>query len=270
MHTMATELSTQGLTHTAPAQRHDTPRRHAHHYAGPERRQAASTAWTQAMLDELDYGILLLSPDRQLMLMNHAARAELDESHPLQVFGRELRAREPQDVARLHDALLAATRRGLRRLLSMGETEHRVSLAVVPLQEGSQGLEQACMVTLGKRRMCQQLSVQWFAQSHGLTSAEARVLELLCLGLSPRDAAVELGVGLATVRTQIGCMRAKTGADSMRALVQQVAMLPPMVSMLRGQEHARPQAQPQAAPLPWPHGHLQSGAQRADRLRTAD
>jgi DNA-binding CsgD family transcriptional regulator len=267
MHIMARDIK--------PASNPPAPQSSLPGYDGPERRRIAGAVstgsgdWTQAMLDELDYGILLLSPDRQLMLMNHAARSELDESHPLQVFGRELRAREPQDVTALHDALMAASRRGLRRLLCMGEAEHRVSLAVVPLQEGSMALEQPCMVTLGKRRMCQQLSVQWFARTVGLTSAEARVLERLCLGLSPREVALEFGVGLATVRTQISSMRTKAGADSMRALVQQVAMLPPMVSMLRGGDRApgaslRQATQATQAPLAWLHGHIQSRAERAD------
>ena len=244
------------------------------HYLGPERRTRAATQtpWPPAMLDELDYGILLLSPDGQLMLMNHSARAELDAEHPLQIFGRELRAREPQDVAALHEALTAASTKGLRRLLSLGRGEHRVSLAVVPLgqggspgggQSGSEG-GYASMVTLGKRRVCEQLSVQWFAQAHALTAAETRVLDALCCGLRPRHAAELQGVGLATVRTQVSSIRAKTGARDIRSLVQQLALLPPMVSSLRSFE-----ASPAAAhPLRFADGHLQTSPARSDRNGT--
>ena len=233
-------------------------------YLGPERRTRAAQQpqWAPAMLDELDYGILLLGPDRQLMLMNHAARAELDTEHPLQVLGRELRAREPQDVAALHEALVAASNKGLRRLLALGSGEHRVSLAVVPLERGSsaQG-EFASMVTLGKRRVCEKLSVQWFAQAHALTPAEARVLEALCCGLSPRAAALQQGVGLATVRTQVGNIRAKTHARDIRSVVQQVALLPPMVSSLRGGDAAEPWRRASSSagqPLRCVDGHLQA------------
>ena len=38
---------------------------------------------------------------------------------------------------------------------------------------------------------------------------------------------------VSTVRTQISSVRAKTGAASIRALVKQVAQLPPMVGALR-------------------------------------
>ena len=45
-------------------------------------------------------------------------------------------------------------------------------------------------------------------------------------------------MGLATIRTQIGSIRLKTGAGSIRALVRQVSLLPPLVSVLQ----ARPEA----------------------------
>ena len=224
-------------------------------YVGPERRAGAlrQPQWTQDMLDELDHAILLLSPDLQLMLMNHSARDELDEPHPLQVLGRELRAREPRDVALLHDALMQASVRGLRRLITLGVDEHRVSVAIVPLLRGGQAGPFACMVSLGKRRMCERLSVQCFAHEYGLTRAEERVLEALCDGLTPRDVAQHFGVGLATVRTQLGCIRSKTGARDMRALIQQVAMLPPMVSRLRHVDIA-------GTPLRCVHGDIQARA----------
>jgi hypothetical protein len=41
------------------------------------------------------------------------------------------------------------------------------------------------------------------------------------------------GVAIATVRTQITCIRQKTGAGDITALVMRVARLPPMVSALR-------------------------------------
>jgi hypothetical protein len=54
-------------------------------------------------------------------------------------------------------------------------------------------------------------------------------------------------VGLSTIRTQIGSIRLKTGASSIRALVRQVALLPPLVSALQ----AAPVA-PLAAAVPQP------------------
>lgn len=198
-------------------------------YRGPERRTRGTPVlpWLEMMLDEVDYGMLLLADDAEALHVNHAARAEMDASHPLQLSGRQLRARLAADVARLHDALADAARRRLRRLVVLGEGAQRVNLAVIPLGQGR------TLVVLGKRRLSERLSVQWFGSQHGLTPAESRVLESLCEGLTPREIAELGGVGLATVRTQIGSIRAKTGAKNIRELVRQVAVLPPMVSALR-------------------------------------
>ena len=206
-----------------------------HHYSGPERRAARPRHWLAATLDEIDYGMVLLTDETHVMHVNHAARAELDHAHPLQLLGRDLRARRPHDVLPLADALHAAARRGLRKLLTLGEGAQRVSLSVVPLvapHDDAHG--PVTRVMLGKRRVCEQLLVQGFARSYGLTAAETRVLAALCSGTPPTAIADDLGVAISTVRTQIGNMRLKTGAPSIRALVQQVAVLPPLMGVLRG------------------------------------
>jgi DNA-binding CsgD family transcriptional regulator len=203
-------------------------------YRGPERRASPSqgSRWLAAMLDEIDYGMVLIGEGGQVLHVNHAARADLDDEHPLQLLGRELRTRSPQDGAALAEALQAA-QRGLRRLVTLGGRAHPLPVAVVPLGAVPGSSMAATLLLLGKRRVCESLSVQWFARSHALTPAETRVLEALCQGLDPREVAAQNGVGLATVRTQIGSIRSKTGAESIRDLVHRVAVLPPMVSSLR-------------------------------------
>ena len=194
-------------------------------YVGPERRSRRD--WLAATLDEVDYGMLLLVDTNRLVHANHAARVELDGDHPLQLLGRELRARDPHDMAPLLTALQNAAQRGLRKLVSLGTGAQRVSASIVPLGEAT------TLLIMGKRQVCEPLSVQGFARSHGLTPAETRVLVALCQGVPPGEVAVELGVGIATVRSQIGSIRQKTGAESIRSLVHQVAVLPPLMSVLR-------------------------------------
>ena len=223
-------------------------------YYGPERRAAAGTVFAAApapapavaahdlgpcltrMLDEIDYGMLLVSADAQVLFLNHAARMELDGQHPLQLLGHSLRAHRPQDVAPLYDAL-AYAQRGLRKLVTLGAAEHRVSVSVVPLPGGnsqrSEELRPTTLLVLGKRQVCEQLSVQGYARSMHLTPAETRVLELLCSGVRPTQIAQQQNVAVSTVRTQIGSIRAKTGAASISDLVRQVAVLPPLVGVLR-------------------------------------
>lgn len=180
----------------------------------------------QAMLDEVGHGLLLVDDDARVLYANRAARAELEAGHPLQLLGDTLRARRCEDVLPLHDALMAA-RRGLRRWAVLGADVRRDCVAVVPLADAG-GPVHGILVMLGRRTACEKLTVQAYARANGLTSAESRVLEALCEGRSPQAIAADHGVGLATVRTQIGAIRAKCGARSIRALVQQVAQLPPM------------------------------------------
>ena len=98
--------------------------------------------------------------------------------------------------------------------------------------------EGATLVILGKRSVGAELAVQGFARLHGLTGSEARVLARLVAGARPAAIAQEHGVALSTVRTQVGSIRLKTGAASIRALVEQVARLPPLMGRLRSNPDA--------------------------------
>ncbi len=206
-------------------------------YSGPERRSAAATVQMRRMaqmVDEVDYGMLLLIDESRVTHANRAARRDLDDSHPLQLVAGELRGRQPHDAALLRDALAGACQRGLRRLLKLGEGDQRITVAVVPLPALPGEQHHGVVLVLGKRRMCEELTVDWFARAHSLTMAETAVVKGLCADLTPQQIAQRQGVGLATIRTQIGSIRAKTGSASIRALVRQVAMLPPLVSALQG------------------------------------
>jgi DNA-binding CsgD family transcriptional regulator len=222
-------LSSLGAPLAAPPSTENT-------YRGPERRGSGMAAWRwlALVLDEIDYGVLLLRDETRVVHVNHVARSELDQAHPLQLLGSELRVRRAQDVAPVLEALADAARRGLRCLLTIGAGLQQVTVAVVPIGSGRADAHRATLLMFGRRQMCEELSVQGFARCHGLTPTETDVLKALCAGAPPRQVAERQGVALSTVRTQISSIRAKTGAESIRALVRQVAVLPPLVSALRG------------------------------------
>jgi DNA-binding CsgD family transcriptional regulator len=188
------------------------------------------------MLDEIDYGMLLVNSQAQVAYANHAARVDLDANHPLQWSAGRLGAQREEDLNALHQALGSA-QRGLRRLIALGQGESRVSISVVPMPHGGATAARVggplTLLMLGKRKVCERLSVSGFARSVMLTPAETRVLEQLCDGVRPTDIAARQGVAVSTIRTQIGSIRAKTGAGSIRELVRQVAILPPLVGALR-------------------------------------
>jgi DNA-binding CsgD family transcriptional regulator len=196
----------------------------SHRQAEPGRANAMAR-----MLDVVDYGMLLVVDDGCVLFANQVARAEMDDEHPLQLLGSDLRARCPRDVVSLHTALSGALVRGMQALLALGGAPGQaMHIAVVPLAYAG---EAAAAVIFGKRRVCEDLSSDAFARQHGLTLAESRVLKHLCTGERPQDIAAALGVKLSTVRTQIGSIRAKTGSRDIGAIVHRVARLPPLPSV---------------------------------------
>jgi len=204
-----------------------------------ERRRGSSWYWDDRfafLLDQIDYGMLVLAGDHSVRYANHAAREALAGEHPLSLHGDELRARVSAEAGALRKALDSA-RRGLRSLLVFGSGGRSVGVAVVPLHEdlarcsGGQR-EPEMLLVLGKTAFGGDMAVDWYARLHGLTATETAVLNLLCSGALPTEIARLQGVALSTIRTQIGSIRAKTGARTIAAVQRKVAALPPMVSAL--------------------------------------
>src|SRR5690242_16525874 len=76
-------------------------------YAGPERRRtpAQSQRRLAQVIDEVDYGLLLLTSEGRVCHANRTARRELERGHPLMLVGDELQAGYPHDAQLLQDAL---------------------------------------------------------------------------------------------------------------------------------------------------------------------
>ncbi|TDM07976.1 MAG: LuxR family transcriptional regulator [Ideonella sp. MAG2] len=184
------------------------------------------------VLDEVDYGLLMLSPQLEVLHMNHAAEADLAEGHPLLLHQQHVFARDPRDATPLREALQDAATKGLRRMLVLGAASQGVRLSVVPLRQAQGGVA-AVLVVMGRREMVSALAAQAFARAYQLSRCEEQVLWALCQGQAPQEIADNHGVKIATVRTQVANIRAKTGVASIRDLVQQVACLPPLVGALR-------------------------------------
>lgn len=183
-------------------------------------------------LDEVDYGVVLLTGRDRIHFANRAALAELASAAALRVFEGRLRTARSLDACALERALGEAESRGLRHMLVVGHGEHRLALSVVPLPNASLAERSGTVVMLGKRQVCHPLSIAGYSRFHGLTAAEGRVLAELCNGAKPQDAARHLAVSISTVRTQIASIRAKTGAASIFALLRQLAVLPPVLVAL--------------------------------------
>ena len=208
-------------------------------YRGPERRGATNAGLVRLMasvLDEIDYGLMLLSADGLVVHANHAALREMGSTHPLELRSRRLRSRDPQEQPALTAALDGARRRGARSLLNLGADASRVGLSIVPLPLSLSNHEaegNAVLLTLQRTQLVEKLSVGAFARERGLSQREQEVLGALCEGLRPNQIAERMGVAVATVRSHVHNLKEKTHSRSMVELVKQVALLPPLVTALK-------------------------------------
>ena len=175
----------------------------------------------------------------------------------LQLAGGVVSAGNPAEQAALRSALIDAAR-GLRRMLNLGAAgaangERQLAastIAVVPMASGDAAAhasgnsvslgndtltdsEPLVMLVFGKQPACETLTLDFFARSHRLTSAEAGVLHGLCAGRRPKEIAQNLGVAISTVRTQIGSIRVKTQTRSIRDLINRIATLPPITPAMK-------------------------------------
>ncbi|MBC7954436.1 MAG: helix-turn-helix transcriptional regulator [Cytophagales bacterium] len=208
-------------------------------YLGPERRNTAApmTRWLARMLDEMDHGMLLITPAGTLRHANQPARRELARGSSLSLSRNGVHASQPDQHGAFMGAMADAGR-GRRRLVTLGTNGHALSVALVPLGDDGNDTEALVLLVLGKRQSCGALTVDFFARTQGLTNAEARVLQALCDGQRPKDVARQFDVAVSTVRTQISSIRSKTQTATIRELVSRVTALPPItLAMKAAQQH---------------------------------
>jgi len=187
-----------------------------------------------AALDELDYGVLVLDEDRRAVHANHAGELELARGGALCLEEGRIGTRSTADALAFRQSIHDASARGRRRLLTLASGSSQRVVSVVPLHPLSSGAWLVLLV-LGKNAVCERLSIEAYGRLHDLTGAETKVLFALCEGDTPADIARRFGVALSTVRTQIGSLRAKTGAKGIREVLRQIAVLPPLRCSLRSE-----------------------------------
>lgn len=78
-----------------------------------------------------------------------------------------------------------------------------------------------------------------FAREHELNSAETSVFLGLCAGVPVRRIAANAGVAVSTVRSHVASIRAKTGASTIRALLEAASVVPPPLRRLRDPRTSR-------------------------------
>lgn len=199
----------------------------------------ADFAWR--VLEEIDYGLILVGSDGRVQHANHLARREMARAHFLRTQQTSIAGLTPEMTDELMRGIRGAAR-GRRQMLTLRHGAETLPVACVPLFHPIEGESASVLLLLGRQIGTQNLAVTFFARSHELTPAEECVLRALCDGMDVQAIAAANGVCESTVRTQVRSLRDKTHSTSIRLLVQRVAALPPVVPLslaTRGSEAAQ-------------------------------
>lgn len=179
------------------------------------------------VIDELAYGVLLATVKGQLLHANLAARHELARRKVLAIHEGQLQATDPVQARLLLQALTKAEG-GRRSLVALRSGASRLSVAVVPLRAERPRDTPSVALLLSRPSVCDPVMLCFFARAYGLTPSEEQVLSILCQGYSAPEIADQLDVAVSTIRSHVRSMCAKTHSNGVRALVGQVAVLPPI------------------------------------------
>jgi DNA-binding CsgD family transcriptional regulator len=179
------------------------------------------------VMDELAYGVLLASAKGQLLHANQTARHELARRKMLAIREGQVETTDASQSKVLIQALTRAEG-GRRSLIVLRAGANRLNVAVVPLRPERPHDPGAVALIFSRATVCDSVMLCFFARAHGLTPAEEQVLAILCQGYSAPEAAQQLNVAVSTVRSHVRSLCAKTQCNGVRALVGQVAVLPPI------------------------------------------
>ena len=220
-----------------------------HLFLADELRGAASSGFFA--LETLGQGILILDDRSTVLFANRAAQRLLGEvltsrgfrtswapgAHLKTQFRQTIRDRQARTLPLTHSitgrptqlvlSLLPLPRdRGMGVQMPTGmEAVSRVLNPALPGGIGS--IPSASLVVLIQaRESTPPAGPSLYRRAFGLTLAEARLADAIARGASPRSYADTAGLSIATIRTQIRALLAKTGAANLRALVVLLASLP--------------------------------------------
>lgn len=229
-----------GAGYSCPRDSHDNWPNERRHSPRPIADFSPASAALLRLFNELAYGLIVVDANRQVVHINRAARGALARERRLRVRGRALEAWRERDTKVFADAMntafcgrRAAMRIGESQCTAQGTTQGTIILVPLPapISMGTFSPSQVGHIALVfERSACaESLSIAFYAQNHGLTSSEERVLRALNEDQSVGEVASTLGTAVSTIRTHVNHIREKTGARSLRALVANLRSVPPLM-----------------------------------------
>lgn len=177
-------------------------------------------------LDMLEHALVIVDEAGSVHYRNRLANALLKSAaSPLAVSAGILSGRGRELQGELHEAIrLACVQRTPSALAASRGTRAPLRLMVVPMDSASATREAAVWILAPQSPRLPH--PRMLAVLFGLSRAEARLALRLLAGQTPQECAREAGVGVATVRSQLHSMFAKTGARRQAELVALLARVP--------------------------------------------
>lgn len=198
---------------------------------------AITLAILQNVLEEIDYGVIVIRSSGRILLTNHLAQAELEASSCIRIRNEKLSAYSTKSLISIEHALLDA-KNGVRRLVQTFSSKGTLTLsfaALSDIQDCPQSADkisgELVLVLIGKHTVCNPATLAQFGQIHGLTRAEQRLLPAICTGASIKEMAKQQRNSVCTIRVHLRNIRSKTGSASLRPLMLQMTTLPPLRAM---------------------------------------
>ena len=188
----------------------------------------SAEALMPTLLDQIDCGLVACTGEGELLHANRAGRRELAHGGALWLAAGRVVCEASLRFDFEHAVRDAVSARRTR-MLAVGPESDPLRVVVMPVY-GESDDEPCALVMLGRRALCSPLGLQMMAIESGLTPAEQRVLRALIDGRSAHEIALDHGVALSMVGTQIQAIRDKIGVRSVDALLLRAAQVPPVSS----------------------------------------
>lgn len=189
-----------------------------------------------ATLDLLAAGVVVVADRGRILHANAAARRMLSAREPIAAVNGILWVHDPRAnreltnaIARVHAAGATIPANGIGVALRSREPAVAHVLPLAPGKACGQSPEPKAAVFVTQATGLRRQEIAAVAESFGLTPAEARTLEQLLRGATITDTAAALGVSIATAKTHLIHIFAKTGVSRQPDLIALVhRLLPPI------------------------------------------
>jgi DNA-binding CsgD family transcriptional regulator len=216
-------------------------------------RSELSAALTLGAIDKLADGVIFATANGSVTNLNAAAERLLMSAHSglsirqgrLRCASAALTLNLQRVIARASGVDKASGRQGGALTVHRGHGDKPLTVFCVPLVEErrwSLDLHPSVLLLLSDTARNMRAPVDLLRDLFGLTLAEARLATRLGDGMSLTDAAAELGVAKATVRSQLNAVFQKTQTNRQGGLIRLLNALPRISTEIPADLLARPRS----------------------------